>query len=115
MDLNNIHFSSGSIEQYFSKMNDETSLEVLHKLKENPTLHVGWIRIWFSPIAYFFHHYVVKRGYRAGLHGFINVACESIVMLVFVAKLWEYRWREREGKGLLPPVTSSELLKFKQW
>jgi len=32
------------------------------------------------------------------------------------AKLWEYRMRQKEGKGLLPPITNFELnaLKRKQ-
>ena len=30
------------------------------------------------------------------------------------AKIWEYRRREEEGKGLLPPITNVELRAFKQ-
>jgi hypothetical protein len=36
--------------------------------------------------------------------------------MLMYAKLWEYRMREKEGKGMLPPITNAGLnaLKRKQ-
>ena len=115
MNLPDIRFDSGTIEQYFSRMNDITSLEVLPMLKAHQVWHPGWVKIMFLPASYFFRRYWFSGEYKAGVHGLIKVACESITVLVFAAKLWEYQWRKNEHADMLPPLTSPELQKMKQW
>lgn len=48
------------------------------------------------------------RGVLTG-KGFVASVMESISVLALMAKVWEYRMREREGRGELPPTTESEI------
>src|ERR1700741_4245924 len=95
--------------QYLSKMNDYTSLAVFNKLKDDPSVNVGLAKIVFSPFSHFFRKLISNKGYKDGMHGFILAALGGIYTLALYSKLWEYRMRQREGKGLLPPITNLEV------
>lgn len=103
------HYTYADISEYLRKMNDHTSLHVSNKLKENPTPNIGWQKIVLSPLVYFFKMYIIKKGYRDGMHGFLVAVYSALYTLLLYAKTWEYQWRLREGKGLLPPITNPEI------
>jgi len=102
-----LHYSYDSIEQYLDKMNAYTSLQVSNKL-ENGT-QASLAKIVLSPISHFVRKYVSQQGYKDGFHGFVLAALGAIYTLALYAKLWEYRFRENEGTGNLPPITNLEL------
>jgi glycosyltransferase involved in cell wall biosynthesis len=107
-----LHYSYESIEHYVRKLNDYTSLQVSNKLGESHG--VGWTKIVFSPLSHFFRKYISQQGYRDGFHGFVLAVLGSLYTLALYAKLWEYGFRMREGKNLLPPISNTELTRLKR-
>lgn len=103
------HYTYGTIEQYLAKMNDYTSLQVSNKLSGNPAIRVRWWKLILSPASHFLRSFLSKRGYKDGIHGFLLAVLGSIYTFSLYAKIWEYRMREKEGKGLLPPITNLSL------
>ncbi|MBI1806770.1 MAG: glycosyltransferase family 2 protein [Ignavibacteria bacterium] len=108
------HYTYETIEQYVSKMNDYTSLQVSDKLNTNPSMEVGTSKIVLSPLSHFVRKYVSNKGYRDGIHGFVLAVLGAIYTLSLYAKIWEYRMRKREGRGLMPPITNLELRNAKR-
>ncbi len=107
------HYTYASIRDYLAKMNDYTSLQISSKLKESHSGgHPG--KIILSPISHFLRRYFTTKGYRDGMPGFLLASLSAIYTLALYAKLWEYRMREREGKGTLPPITNVELRPLKR-
>jgi len=109
-----LHYTYDSVDQYLSKMNDYTSLALFNKLKENPSVNVGPLKIIFSPVSHFLRKFISQKGYKDGLYGFILAMLGGIYTFALYAKLWEYRFRKKEGKGLLPPITNLELQRVKR-
>ncbi len=108
------HYPYESIEQYLAKMNDYTSLQVSNKLKETSVLTIPWTKILFSPISHFLRKFISNKGYKDGMHGFVLAMLGAIYTFALYAKCREYALRAEEGKGLLPPITNLELLKYKR-
>jgi glycosyltransferase involved in cell wall biosynthesis len=109
-----LHYTYATMEQYLSKMNDYTSLQVSSKLAGNPRRRVGWGKILLSPVSHFLRTYLSRKGYKDGVRGFFLAVLGAVYTFALYAKLWEYRMREREGKGILPPITNLELRPYKQ-
>ena len=108
------HYTYPSLESYLEKLNDYTSLHVSNKLKDKPDITVRWYKIVFSPALDFLKTFFIKKGYRDGIPGFLLAACSALYTLALYAKVWEYRLRESEGKGSLPPVTNASVLEYKR-
>jgi hypothetical protein len=97
-------------------MNEYTSLHVSNRLKAGRGGAPRWYTILMSPLSHFLRMFFSRRGYRDGFHGFILAILDANYAMLMYAKLWEYRMREKEGKGILPPITNTALnaLKRKQ-
>ena len=108
------HYTYTSISEHLRKMNDQTSLHVSNKLKDNPSIDVGWQKIVLSPVSYFLRMFIVRRGYKDGRQGFLLAVYSALYTLLLYAKTWEHRWRVKEGKGILPPITNSEVQQLKR-
>lgn len=108
------HYTYPTIEQYLDKMNDYTSLHVSNKLADSPGIKVAWYKIVLSPLSYFLRMFIVNKGYKDGMHGFLLSAYSAFYSLLVYSKTWEYRMREAGGKGTLPPITNSELQEVKK-
>ena len=104
------HYTYETIEQYLEKMNAYTSLAVSNKLNSDPITGISWTKILLSPLSHFLRKFISQKGYRDGFHGFLLAALGALYTLALYAKLWEYLFREREGKGLLPPITNREII-----
>ena len=103
-----------SFEEYLFRLNEETSLEVLPTLNAKPSRRVGWVNLLFYPLTRSVLSFVRLGGFRGGIKPFIDSVLVGISTLVSMVKIWEYRMRQREGGGLLPPVTKQELERFTQ-
>jgi glycosyltransferase involved in cell wall biosynthesis len=110
------HHTYATIYSYVEKMNEYTSLQVSNKLRADPHIRVRWYKILFSPLSHFLRMFFSKKGYKDGFHGFVLALLDATYSMLLYAKIWEYRMREREGKGIMPPTTNAELnlLKRKQ-
>lgn len=108
------HYTYESIGGYLAKMNDYTSLQVSNKLRDKPSPRIGSARLILSPCSHFLRKYVSSGGYRDGFRGFLLAVLGAIYTLGLYAKLWEYQYRDREGKGVRPPITNVELQRLKR-
>ncbi len=108
------HYTYDTIEQYVAKMNDYTSLQVSNKLSNDPGIRVHWWKLILSPTSHFLRAFFSRKGYKDGVHGFLLAVLGSVYTFSLYAKLWEYRMREQEGKGILPPITNLSLHPYKQ-
>jgi len=110
------HHTYATIYSYVEKMNEYTSLHVSNKLKANPDAGVTWKNLIFNPLSHFLRMFISKKGHKDGFHGFVLALLDANYAMLMYAKLWEYRMRQAEGKGQLPPITNVELnaLKRKQ-
>ncbi|HXX65492.1 MAG TPA: glycosyltransferase family 2 protein [Bacteroidota bacterium] len=110
------HYTYPTIYSYVEKMNDYTSLHVSNKLRANPNARAAWHNLVFDPLSHFLRMFISRKGYKDGFHGFVLALLDATYTMLLYAKLWEFRMREKEGKGLLPPITNAQLnpLKHKQ-
>jgi (heptosyl)LPS beta-1,4-glucosyltransferase len=104
-----LHHTYETIYAYVEKMNEYTSLHVSNKLKDDPHAAARWHNLVLNPLSHFLRMYFSKQGYKDGFHGFVLALLDATYAMVMYAKLWEYRMREKEGKGKLPPITNAEL------
>jgi glycosyltransferase involved in cell wall biosynthesis len=108
------HHTYETIYAYVEKMNEYTSLHVSNKLKADPQAEARWHNLMLNPASHFLRMYLSNRGYRDGFHGLVLSLLDATYSFLLYAKLWEYRMREREGKGFLPPITNAELNRLKR-
>lgn len=107
------HHTYATIFSYVEKMNEYTSLHVSNKLKDNPQVQVRWNNLILNPLSHFLRMFISKKGYKDGFHGFVLALLDATYAMLMYAKLWEYRMREKEGQGKLPPITNAEVNKLK--
>jgi glycosyltransferase involved in cell wall biosynthesis len=103
------HHTYATIYSYVEKMNEYTSLHVSNKLKDNPAAEARWHNLILNPLSHFLRMFISKKGYKDGFHGFVLALLDATYTMLLYAKLWEYRMREKEGKGKFPPTTNVEL------
>ena len=107
------HYTYPTIFQYLEKMNDYTSLHVSNKLRETPVMQVRWHKIVFSPFSHFLRMFVVNKGYKDGMHGFLLSAYSALYTLLLYGKLWEYQLRHKQGETL-PPITNADVILYRR-
>jgi hypothetical protein len=95
-------------------MNDYTSLEVSNRLARDPEAMARRYNLLLSPLSHFLRTFVSLKGYRDGFHGFVLALLDAVYSLVLYAKLWEFRMRQAEGEGKLPPITNEALNEAKR-
>jgi glycosyltransferase involved in cell wall biosynthesis len=103
------HYTYETIYSYLQRLNNYTSLQVANKLTSHPDAQAPWTKIVFSPLSHFWRMFVVKQGWKDGYHGLALAALDAMVAGALYLKLWEYRMREEEGAGKLPPVWNDEV------
>lgn len=108
------HYTYHTIAEYLRKMNDQTSLHVTNKLRDNSQINVGWHKIVLSPLSYFLRMFFVQKGYKDGMQGFLLAVYSALYTMLMYAKTWEYRYRQIEGKGILPPISNADVQRLKQ-
>lgn len=108
------HHTYATIYAYVEKMNEYTSLHVSNKLKDNPSAEARWHNLILNPLSHFLRMFFSNKGYKDGFHGFVLALLDATYTMLLYAKLWEYRMRQKEGKGMLPPTTNLELNKLKR-
>jgi len=103
------HYTYETIYSYLQRLNNYTSLQVANKLTSDPDAQAPWTKIVFSPLSHFWRMFVVRKGFRDGYHGLALAVLDAMVSGALYLKLWEYRMREKEGAGKLPPVWNDEV------
>lgn len=103
-----------TIKEYIDKVNDITSLETGNSIKSDRSLDIGCLKVLFSPVKTFLEVYIVRKKILDGVDGFTAASLAGIYSLVSHLKLWEYRMREKEEKGFVPPTTRIEIEALEQ-
>lgn len=83
-----LHFSERSTSERIEKLNRYTTLSGRERRKRWKG-RVGWSHFVLHPLATFFKFYVVKRGYRDGVPGFIYAVTGGAYTFLKYAKLEE--------------------------
>lgn len=81
------HFTERHIVDHFRKFNLYTTLAARQKRKSIG--HVYWYHLLFNPLIVFLKTYLLRRGFRDGMRGFIFAVFASMYTFVKYAKLWE--------------------------
>ena len=84
-DLN--HYTDPSIEHYFKKFNDYTSLAAIELNSKGKKASLGDLVI--RPIFLFLKMYILRAGFLDGSHGFILAIFSSAYVFTKYCKLWE--------------------------
>jgi (heptosyl)LPS beta-1,4-glucosyltransferase len=81
------HYTERRIQDHFKKFGLYTTLAAQEKAKTVRT--VGWIDLVFRPLVVLVKTYVLKQGFRDGVHGLIICVFASMYTFVKYAKLWD--------------------------
>jgi glycosyltransferase involved in cell wall biosynthesis len=87
------HHTDPTIEHYFKKFNEYTSLAA-HELADK-NRRVYFTDFLFRPLGIFIKMYFIKLGFLDGFHGLILAVFSSFYVLVKYSKLWEINRRKK--------------------
>lgn len=90
------HDSAETIAAYLGKQNRYTSLAAAAAVAAGQRASAG--RVWASPLVRFVKFYVVRRGFRDGLPGFIHIAIGCFNSFAKYAKMIEIEQQVRESR-----------------
>jgi hypothetical protein len=105
------HYTYPTIYSYVEKLNDYTSLHVSNKLRDGhggAAQRVPLAKLLLSPLSHFLRMFIVNKGYKDGMHGFILAGYSAFYTFLLYAKMWEYGLRQSDGAGL-PPITNAQV------
>ena len=88
------HYSHPSVSRWIAKMNHYTDSDVEQRDVLAPDYrlpHRG--KTLVALVTIFFTYYVVRQGFRDGVHGFMTCALNTIYVLVERCKVWEKHYR----------------------
>ena len=81
------HFTGRSIHQRLMKLDAETEIKAQEILARRT--RIGWCDVTFRPLTAFLKVYLLKQGFRDGLHGLVYAALCSFHTFARYAKAWE--------------------------
>ena len=81
------HYTERRIDDHFKKFSLYTSLAAQEKWKSRKV--VCWHDLALRPLVIFLKIYLLKQGFRDGLHGLILAVFASMYTFVKYARLWE--------------------------
>jgi (heptosyl)LPS beta-1,4-glucosyltransferase len=87
--LNNpmLHYTFSSFEEYLSKINHYSSLKAQELFKQKK--HVNSWTIFTHTVSAFFAFFILRRGFKDGIHGLIISLLHSVSTMMNYIKLWE--------------------------
>lgn len=81
-----LHSPSPSLKNFIDKINKYSLLHAQSNSEEGKKASL--IKIVFMPMAKFFYNFIVKRGYKDGVYGFVYSALMSFHSFLAWSKLW---------------------------
>ena len=81
------HYTERTIEDHFRKFDNFTTLAAQERGKTKRAVY--WTDLVFRPPFTFWKYYVMRQGFREGMHGFLICVFASMYTFVKYAKLWE--------------------------
>lgn len=88
-----LHFTHNDLHKTFEKINEYSTLEAeeLYLTKK-----AGAINIFINPVAAFLSHYIVRRGYKDGIHGLMVSIMHSITKKMTYMKMWDLQNKQKK-------------------
>ncbi len=81
-----IHYTHPNIEYIISKINEYSSLQAEEKCVRK---HARCYNIIFNPIIAFLQHFILRKGFTDGVHGFLVSIIHALTNLLTYIKIWE--------------------------
>ncbi len=82
-----LHYTYHSLEQFIRKMNNYSTLSAREMASAGKTFNLKGLLL--NPPATFFRMYLLRQGFRDGLHGLVLAILYSYYSFLKYAKLWE--------------------------
>lgn len=82
-----IHNSNKNLYEAIEKVNKYSSLVAAEKFKEGKKFEM--LRLLIQPPVSFYQHYIARKGFKDGVHGFLISFFHSLSNLMAITKLWE--------------------------
>lgn len=95
------HYSHATVSQWIEKMNLYTDMDTVRWSFDDPMwkrYHPG--KTVAAVFLLFWDHYVRKKGYRDGMHGFMLAGLNAVYLFVERCKMWERQWRAEHAEGV---------------
>jgi glycosyltransferase involved in cell wall biosynthesis len=81
-----IHHTHPDIEYIISKINEYSSLQAEEKCVRKKA---RWFNIIFNPLIAFLQHFLLRKGFTDGIHGFLVSVIHALTNLLTYIKIWE--------------------------
>lgn len=87
------HYTYRNISDYIKKMDDYSTLAAKDVLSKNPRLSTPSLifKMMVRPVFTFFRMYILRQGFRDGIHGLILALLYSFYTFLKYLKAWEMR------------------------
>jgi glycosyltransferase involved in cell wall biosynthesis len=93
-----LHDGSPNFKIFMDKFNQSSSVEAIHDAVECGRGFSLW-RAIFKPLERFFSRFVLRRGYRDGIHGFFMAAVIGLNYFLREMKIYEFHYlKKHQGK-----------------
>lgn len=94
-----LHYTKENLSEHHKVIDSYTSLASEHHFKNNKK--VGWLKLFFNPIAAFLRIYFLKQGFRDGIQGLIIAIFTAYGVFLKYAKVWEKENLKDENSNTL--------------
>ena len=84
-----VHLNYTSVSQFMEKLNRYTTAEAEKDLRAGRTFR--WTKLLYHPLLAFWQRYVLGKGYKDGMHGFVLSILMAIYSEVTLIKMWEMK------------------------
>jgi len=90
-----IHYTVQSVYDFMNRVNRYSNLQAVEKSKKG---RVGFWDIFIQPMKSFLVQYIIKGGFRDGIHGLMAHNFDSITRMLTYMKIWEMQNKEKSKK-----------------
>jgi glycosyltransferase involved in cell wall biosynthesis len=87
-----LHDGMGTFEMLLDKFNHYNSVEVAEELKNDPARRFSLMKAILKPLERFFGRFILKGGYKDGIHGFYIAAVVAINYFLKECKVYEHHY-----------------------
>jgi glycosyltransferase involved in cell wall biosynthesis len=90
-----VHYTRPTLQNFFEKLHNITTMAAQDRARTKRRVHNT--DLLFRPVLTFLKYFLVRKGYRDGMSGFLICAFASMYTFMKYAKLWEMKQFESSG------------------
>lgn len=91
------HYAFESIYHHVAKINRYTSLDCSQKMVRLRNTKIRWYHFVFNPLSKFLRMFLVNKGYKDGIQGFILAIFSAFSTQLLYTKVWEEQTQQRQN------------------